>query len=81
MKTSPDYHLGRAAGLREAVDILRELEALVAIRLRRQSDRRTRDARRTRHKAYGVAASRVETAVRKAQRRSIARAIGFAEEL
>lgn len=65
-----DYQQGRADGLREAVDILRRLEEGVARRLDRPTDRKTRDARRVRHKTLQVAGTRVTTVLKRADRRA-----------
>lgn len=62
------YAMGRLDGLRQAAELLRGLEANVARRLEREAARKTRDARRVRHKALSVAAKRIETMVRRSER-------------
>lgn len=66
---SPEYQTGRADGLREAVEIVRALEAAVARKLERPASVRTRTARQVRRSALGVAATRINTALKRADRR------------
>lgn len=63
-----DYRRGYIDGLDRATEILRDLEGKVALRLARESCRRTRDARRVRLKAFQVGTRRIETVLRKARR-------------
>lgn len=63
-----DFNRGRIEALEQAAALMRNLEAAVARRLDRESCRATRDARRVRHKAFGVAAKRIETLVRRERR-------------
>ena len=66
---SEDYRQGRLDGLREAEDIMRQLEADVAARLDEgsapgaRSARKTRDARRVRRQAFKAAATRLRTRI------------------
>lgn len=64
------YALGRLQGLRDAAELMRSLEQDVSRRLDRPAGRATREARKVRHKSYGVAAKRIETVVRRAERAS-----------
>jgi Mn-dependent DtxR family transcriptional regulator len=65
VRRSRDYREGEAEGLRRAADLVRELERTVAERLDLPSGRVTREARKVRHKAFQVAAKRIETVMRK----------------
>lgn len=66
---SADYLHGRQDGLREAIEIVRSLEDEVVRRLLRPSERRTREARKVRGKAYDVAAKRITTVLRRSARK------------
>lgn len=65
LRRSADYREGEAEGLRIAAEAIRDLERSVAERLEQPAERRTRDARRVRHKALQKAARRVESELRK----------------
>ena len=59
------YRAGRIDGLREAVEIVRALEADVARKLEREAPICTRNVRRVRRQTYHVAATRITTALKR----------------
>jgi hypothetical protein len=69
---NPDWKQGRADGLREALDIIRALEADVAERLERPSATITRNARMVRRQAYRNCGTRIATRLRKVDNSALA---------
>lgn len=64
---SAEYQQGRLDGLREAIDIMRGLEAHVADQLAQPSRVPTRNARRVRCQAYKNGAQRITTRLNRLQ--------------
>jgi hypothetical protein len=65
--TSAEYQEGRKDGLSEAMAIMLQLEADVAVRLERRAPTATTRARQVRRQAYKNGAARIATRLRKAR--------------